>query len=238
MELPNVVPLQMFALCERFLFLWRMLRQSTCLRWIAKNAISCCCVRASTNEPMPVSQYQKTAWVVLTGPTKTYSTFVSCINYRLNTLRAVPKMGHWLSQKGHCTPILCHMLTDIQNSLAWDVCTKFVIKTSLGIPPHLKRVVTLPGENIWRISLASGPICCSVLYCFVSINNHVVLLSGWPLSGLQALWKSPTFHGTSACITVTHVVHILLSVLPGHCKWQTPFFVASSRKSVRWRQKG
>ena len=236
MELPNVVPLQMFALSERFLFLWRMLRQSTCLRWIAKNAISCCCVRASTNEHMPVSRYQKTSWVVLTGPTKTYSTFVSCINYRLNTLQVVPKMGHWLSQKGHYTPsILCHMLTDIQNSLAWDVCTKFVTKTSLGIPPHLKRVVTLPGENMTYFTgqwpnFLQRPVLFS--------EYHVLLLSGWPLSGLQALWNSPTPHGTSTRVAVTHVVRILLSVLPGHCKWQTPFFVASSRKSVRWHQKG
>jgi len=41
--------------------------------------------------------------------------------------------------------------TDFQNSFTGTLCRKFNIKLSFKIPPHLKRVTTLPYETIWQI---------------------------------------------------------------------------------------
>ena len=38
------------------------------------------------------------------------------------------------------------MLTDFQNSFSDRLTGKFAINSYLNIPPHLKRVATLPGE--------------------------------------------------------------------------------------------
>jgi len=38
------------------------------------------------------------------------------------------------------------MLTDFQNSFTMRLGSKHVMKESLNIPPHLKRVATLPCE--------------------------------------------------------------------------------------------
>jgi len=40
------------------------------------------------------------------------------------------------------------MLTDFENSFTDRLISKFLVTKSLNIPPHLKRVVTLPCEIV------------------------------------------------------------------------------------------
>jgi len=43
-------------------------------------------------------------------------------------------------------PYLHQILTNFENSFTGTLCRQFAIKLSLKVPPHLKRVVTLPCE--------------------------------------------------------------------------------------------
>jgi len=51
------------------------------------------------------------------------------------------------SQNQGCCPELRQMLTDFQNSFTVGLSSKCVMKWSLKIPQHLKRVGTLPCET-------------------------------------------------------------------------------------------
>ena len=50
-----------------------MHRRLICRLWIVKNATSCCCVKVSTNDHRPMSQYQKLSKKVPTDHGKTYN---------------------------------------------------------------------------------------------------------------------------------------------------------------------